>query len=99
MGLIDGICADESGGIWAALWAGSGIAHFDGAGELVEVIRFDAPNVTSCAFDREDNLLITTGTATLSDEELERFPGAGGLWIIPKEEHGARRAPTYVAQF
>lgn len=99
MGLIDGICADASGGVWAALWAGSGIAHFDGDGELVEVVRFDAPNVTSCAFDREDNLLITTGTATLSEEELERFPGAGGLWIIPQEEHGARRAPTYIAQF
>jgi sugar lactone lactonase YvrE len=99
MGLIDGICADASGGVWAALWAGSGVAHFDGEGELVEVIRFDAPNVTSCAFDREDNLLITTGTATLSEEELDRFPGAGGLWMISQKEHGARRAPTYIAQF
>ena len=99
MGLIDGICADANGGVWAALWAGSGVAHFDGEGELVEVIRFEAPNVTSCAFDREDNLLITTGTATLTEEELRRFPGAGGLWMIPQIEHGARRAPTYVAQF
>jgi sugar lactone lactonase YvrE len=99
IGLIDGICADASGGVWAALWAGSGVAYFDARGVLVEVVNFEAPNVTSCAFDNQDNLLITTGTATLTNEELERFPGAGGLWMIPQQEHGARRAPTFIAQF
>lgn len=99
IGLIDGICADSEGGVWAALWAGSGIAHFDTHGDLVDLVHFDAPNVTSCAFDHEDNLVITTGTATLSDRDLERFPGAGGLWCIPQEEHGTRRAPTFIAQF
>lgn len=98
MGLIDGMCADDDGGVWAALWNGSGIAHFDANGELVEHIRFAAPNVTSCAFDIDDNLLITTGTATLSQEELERYPGAGSLWRIPASQHGTRRARTFVAQ-
>lgn len=98
MGLIDGMCADANGGIWAALWNGSGIAHFDRNGKLVEHIKFAAPNVTSCAFDAHDNLLITTGTATLSDAELERFPGAGSLWKIPASQHGAKGAPTFVAQ-
>ncbi|MEY3710814.1 MAG: hypothetical protein RLZZ99_635, partial [Actinomycetota bacterium] len=78
---------------------GSGVAHFDDGGELIELIKFAAPNVTSCAFDREANLLITTGTATLSPTDLERFPGAGGLWAIPHAGHGTSGAPTYVAQF
>lgn len=99
IGLADGICADADGGIWAALWGGSGVAHFDDGGELIELIKFAAPNVTSCAFDREANLLITTGTATLSPTDLERFPGAGGLWAIPRAGHGTSGAPTYVAQF
>ena len=97
MGLIDGMCADADGGIWAALWNGSGIAHFDLNGKLVEHIKFSAPNVTSCGFDAKDNLLITTGTATLSDEELAKFPGAGGLWVIPASQHGTSRARTFLS--
>jgi sugar lactone lactonase YvrE len=99
IGLADGICADRDGGIWAALWAGGGVAHFDSAGRLDEIIRFDAPNVTSCAFDREDNLIITTGTATLTDEDLARFPGAGGLWQISNSEIGTGGAPIQIAKF
>jgi sugar lactone lactonase YvrE len=99
MGLIDGMCADADGGIWAALWNGTGIAHFDFNGNLVEHIKFAAPNVTSCGFDAEDNLLITTGTATLSSEDIERFPGAGSLWSIPASQHGTTRARTFVAHF
>lgn len=99
IGLADGMCADSTGGIWAALWAGSGIAHFDGAGSLVEIIKFAAPNVTSCAFDQRDDLIITTGTATLSASDLERFPGAGGLWRIEQAEHGAHRLPIHLARF
>jgi len=98
MGLIDGMCADADGGIWAALWNGSGIAHFDENGRLVEQIKFAAPNVTSCGFDAHDNLLITTGTATLSEEEIESSPGVGGLWIIPASQHETSRARSFVAQ-
>ena len=99
IGLVDGMCADKDGGVWAALWAGSGVAHFDKSGNLDEVVRFDSPNVTSCAFDRDENLIITTGTATLSSDQLERYPGAGGLWKIPKAEHGTSSAPLFTAQF
>jgi sugar lactone lactonase YvrE len=97
MGLIDGMCADADGGIWAALWNGSGIAHFDCDGNLVEHIKFASPNVTSCGFDAHNNLLITTGTATLTDDEIARFPGAGALWLIPASQHGTSRAGTCVA--
>lgn len=99
IGLVDGMCADKDGGVWAALWAGSGVAHFDNSGDLNEVVRFDSPNVTSCAFDRDENLIITTGTATLSSDQLEGYPGAGGLWKIPKTEHGTGSAPLFTAQF
>lgn len=97
MGLIDGMCADADGGIWAALWKGSGVAHFDSAGNLVEHIKFASPNVTSCGFDAKNDLLMTTGTATLAEEELLEFPGAGGLWMIPQSEHRTTRAKTFVA--
>ena len=96
-GLIDGICADAEGGIWAALWRGSGVAHFGPNGKLHEVIKFSSPNVTSCSFDSNNDLLITTGTATLSPEQLEVHPGAGGLWRIPSKDHGATRLPIFIS--
>ena len=96
-GLIDGMCADAEGGIWAALWRGSGIAHFWPDGSFDRLISFASPNVTSCAFDREDNLMITTGTATLSDDELDAYPGAGGVWKISHQEHGTKRAPLNIS--
>jgi len=96
-GLIDGMCADSEGGIWAALWKGSGVAHFWPDGSFDTVIEFDSPNVTSCAFDSENNLLLTTGTATLSTEELRRFPGAGGVWKIEPQEHGATGLPLQIS--
>lgn len=99
VGLADGICADRDGGIWAALWGGSGLAYFSPTGKLEEIIKFAAPNVTSCAFDGRDNLVITTGTATLSPEELQRFPGAGGLWQIPQVSHGTGGLPIHLAKF
>lgn len=96
-GLIDGMCADSDGGIWAALWRGSGVAHFDASGRLDEIYTFAAPNVTSCGFDRENNLLLTTGTATLTEADLQRFPGAGSLWQIPAAEHGTSGTAIHVS--
>lgn len=96
-GLIDGMCADSEGGIWAALWKGSGVAHFDSTGKCVEVINFESPNVTSCAFDASDDLILTTGTATLSEVEISRYQGAGGLWRIRRSDHGVRGAKVHIA--
>jgi sugar lactone lactonase YvrE len=85
MGSPDGMTIDEDGNLWIALWGGSAVACWDPeSGELLRKIEVPAKNVTSCAFGDEDlaTLYITTARIDTSDEELEKFPLAGGVFKI-----------------
>ena len=85
MGYPDGMTTDEEGNVWIALWGGSAVACWNPVtGELLRRIDVPAKNVTSCAFGDEDlgTLYITTARQSTSEEELEKFPHAGGLFKI-----------------
>jgi len=97
LGVPDGLCVDSDGGVWVAMWGGGCVAKFSPTGKLDQTISLDAPHVTSCAFDSDDNLLITTACVILSERERLRYPGAGGLWSVPSNVHGVQRAPTFLA--
>lgn len=49
-GAPDGMCVDEFEHVWVAIWGGSELRRYSPAGELVAVVRVDAPPVSSCAF-------------------------------------------------
>ncbi len=61
-GSADGLAVDAEGGVWVALGEGGGIARFDSAGELSELIEMPAGFVSSLAFGGPDmrDVLITT---------------------------------------
>jgi len=83
MGSPDGMTIDADGNIWVALWGGSAVGCWNpDTGELLHTIDVPAKNVTSCAFGDEDlgTLYITTARQGTSDEELEKFPNAGGVF-------------------
>lgn len=85
IGYPDGMTIDENDNLWVALWGGSAVANFNPeTGELLQKIDVPAKNVTSCAFGDEDlgTLYITTARESTSDEDLEKFPNAGGLFKI-----------------
>lgn len=85
MGAPDGMTIDENGKLWVALWGGSAVGNFDPeTGELIRKIDVPAKNVTSCAFGDDDlgTLYITTARESTSDEELQKFPHAGGVFKI-----------------
>jgi len=85
IGYPDGMTIDESDHLWVALWGGSAVGNFDPeTGKLIRKIEVPAKNVTSCAFGDEDlgTLYITTARESTSDEELEKFPHAGGVFKI-----------------
>lgn len=85
IGYPDGMTIDEDGNLWVALWGGSAVANFNPeTGKLIRKIDVPAKNVTSCAFGDEDlgTLYITTARESTSDEELEKFPHAGGVFKI-----------------
>ncbi len=85
MGSPDGMTIDADGNVWVALWGGSAVGCWNpGTGELIRTIKVPAKNVTSCAFGDADlgTLYITTARQSTSDEDLKKFPGAGGVFKI-----------------
>jgi sugar lactone lactonase YvrE len=85
MGYPDGMTIDVDGNLWVALWGGSAVSCWNPhTGELLRKIDVPAKNVTSCAFGDDDleTLYITTARESTSEEELKKFPHAGGLFKI-----------------
>jgi sugar lactone lactonase YvrE len=85
MGFPDGMTIDADGNLWIALWGGSAVGCWNPeTGELIRTIDVPAKNVTSCAFGDNDlgTLYITTARQGTSEEELEKYPHAGGLFKV-----------------
>ncbi len=85
MGSPDGMTIDADGNLWIALWSGAAVGCWNPeTGELLRTISVPAKNVTSCAFGDNDlgTLYITTARQGTSDEELDEFPHAGGLFKV-----------------
>jgi sugar lactone lactonase YvrE len=76
-GLIDGICVDIEGGVWAAVWGGHCVIHLE-SGTAVRKIAVGAEKVTSCAFGPEASTLLYI---TSADPDGSGDPGAGGLHV------------------
>jgi sugar lactone lactonase YvrE len=75
---------DRRGFLWVAHWGGDGVYVWNPAsGELMDKIDVPVPLVASCAFggDRMNQLYITTARSGLSNEEKDRFPLSGSLFI------------------
>jgi len=91
MGNPDGMTADEAGMLWVAKWGGSQIGRWNpNTGERIDSVDVPAPLVTSCSFGGEnmDELYITTARVGLSDETLQKYPKAGGLFRVKTDVKG-----------
>lgn len=97
LGVPDGLCVDSVGGIWVAMWNGGKVIRVGPEGRLDAIVEVGCLNVTSCAFDQLGNLLITTATAALSEEQA-KLPGAGGIWMVEQRQHGFTGLETLVAK-
>src|SRR5690606_33090216 len=76
-GLIDGICVDVEGTIWAAVWGGHEVLRIDSTGNLIGRIRVGAEKVTSCAFGPAGSTVLYI---TSADPAGTDTPGEGGLF-------------------
>ena len=81
-GLPDGLSVDEHGGVWIAGFGSGAITRHDPSGLQVAEHRIGTPNVTSLAFGgpQGTDVLITTATYTMTEEELAHNPTAGDLF-------------------
>lgn len=83
-GVPDGMTIDGEGLLWVAHWGGYGVYIWNPkTGELVDKIELPVPNVASCTFGGEkgNQLFITTARAGLNEEELEKYPLSGSLFV------------------
>jgi len=95
LGVPDGLSVDSEGGIWVAMWGGSKVIRVSPDRKVDVQVEVGTKNITSCAFDSANNLLITTATAALSEEELG-VRGAGGIWILEQAKHGFQGLKPWV---
>jgi sugar lactone lactonase YvrE len=74
----DGMCIDENGMLWIAEWGGGCISKWNPVnGIKLDEIKLPCSNVTSCCFDNESNLYITT-----AKEDSKKNISAGGLFYV-----------------
>ncbi|TWP38015.1 SMP-30/gluconolactonase/LRE family protein [Leekyejoonella antrihumi] len=88
----DGLCMDEQGGVWIALYGGSAVHRYAPDGSLDQVVELPVTNVTACTFGGSDlrTLYITTTRENVPDGEqplagavFSCTPGVGGLPTRP----------------
>ena len=97
LGIPDGLAIDSEGGCWIALWGGGKVVRLNPSGEIDCQIEIPTPNPTSCAFDSEHNLWITSATETLVHADLNAR-GAGGVWMVPSKIHKAKGLTPHIAR-
>ncbi len=89
VGAPDGMCIDEEGGLWIALWGGCAVHRYlDGV--LDAVVEVPTPLVTCPAFVGDDLSLLVVTTASLDAGGAD---GAGDLYVV---EPGVRGSPIPV---
>jgi sugar lactone lactonase YvrE len=87
----DGMCIDEEGMLWVAIWGGGCVNRYNPLnGKLIGKVTVAAPNVTSCAFGGRDlkQLLITTAIDGLTTDQLKQFPYCGSLFTVSLDVPG-----------
>ncbi|MGN6606099.1 MAG: SMP-30/gluconolactonase/LRE family protein [Jatrophihabitans sp.] len=77
----DGMCIDHERHLWIAIWGSGTVARYTPRGDLVGIVRVDAPQVTSCAFVSGERLVITTSRLGYDASEDARHAHAGRLFI------------------
>ena len=91
----DGMCTDDDGCLWVALFAGGSVRRYTPDGELDTVVRVPATYTTSCCFGGtgRDRLLITTATRDLDESGKLREPLAGSVWAAEPGTTGPAATP------
>lgn len=85
IGFPDGMAIDSEDMLWIALWNGNAVTRWNPqTGKMIGKVNVPAHNITSCAFVGEelDSLIITSARVDMSEEELEKYPLAGSLFVV-----------------
>lgn len=91
-GFPDGMCSDEDGHLWIAMWGLGEVRRYKPDGQLDRAIQVPAPHVSSVAFVGTDldTLVITTATQDLTEQQLAEYPLSGKLFTARPGVRGTR---------
>ncbi len=80
-GFPDGMCADQQGNLWIAIWGGGCVACYNPhSGQRLAEVRVPVEDVTSCCFGPGSTLFITTSSRDVKDPARSQQPLAGGIF-------------------
>jgi sugar lactone lactonase YvrE len=93
-GQPDGSVIDEGGCLWNAVWGAGLIRRYSPDGSVDREIAVPAKNPTCPGFagDALDRLYITSSRQEMTDEELDRVPHAGGVYVVTPGVRGVADA-------
>lgn len=83
-GMPDGLCVDDDGCVWLALWGAGRIRQYSPGGELLREVALPVSQPTSMCFAGTglDTLVITTAAYGLDESQLALEPLAGGVFTF-----------------
>lgn len=77
-GSPDGMCRDSHGNLWIAEWGGACVSCWNpSTGKRLQVLELPCPNVTSCIFDNNGGMYVTTAKSDKTNNNL-----CGGLFYF-----------------
>ncbi len=82
-GFPDGMCIDDEGHLWIALWGGwSVVCHDPRTGRRLARVEVPVEAVSSCCFGDGGELFITTASRDVTEATRGRQPDAGALFRV-----------------
>jgi len=89
-GRPDGAAVDAEGNYWSALYQGQRVVKISPAGDILEEYPVPATYPTMVAFGGPEmsTLFVTTCRSAQTEEELKKFPQAGGIFAITVNTKG-----------
>jgi len=78
-GLPDGLCVDEDGCLWLAVWGAAEVRRYDPRGRRLATVRFPVSQPSSCAFGADGVLFVTSA---IEGTDAAREPLAGSVFAV-----------------
>ena len=90
LGMTDGIAIDEEDMIWVAVWGSGRVLRVNPcSGDVIDYIEVGVPQVSSVAIG-DGKIYITTASIGMSEQDLEKFPASGGLFVADTKLKGVQ---------
>jgi sugar lactone lactonase YvrE len=94
-GVGDGLCMDDEGCLWVAIWGGAQVRRYGPDGRVLATVPMPVSQPTACCFAGHDRatLVVTSARQGLSPPALAAEPDAGRVFALDAGVTGPPAAP------